>query len=94
MYFSTSTNSWTKDHEDAQQFSSSELSGLDLEVDESKNVQETSLRESEGLDWSDKSGGEGRCEDLQCQGMCFFDGRGGELIKYLALHSELYPRCA
>ena len=55
LYFSTSTNSWTKEYDD-QHLSSSELSGLDLELNESgENVQELSLSESEGLEWSDGS---------------------------------------
>ena len=68
LYFSTSKNSWTK--EEDQHLSSSELSSLDLELDESaEKVQNYCLGESEGIEWSDGSG-ERRCEDLPCQGVC------------------------
>lgn len=67
LYFSTSTNTWTKENKAAN--SSSELSGLDLDLDESaENVQELSFRESEGLEWSGGSS-ERRCEDPPRQGV-------------------------
>ena len=62
-----------------------QLSGLDLELDESgENVQGLSVRESEVLERSDGSS-ESRCEDLPCQGVCC----GGRL-GYLGLIEGLY----